>query len=352
MKIKKYTIIIKSLIVFLFLSFFFIPNFSSALTLSPPRVEFEADPGTSVLGKIKLINDEGQDKILYSSFENFEAKGETGTPSFIESTEDLAGWITTDKKIILKAGEETVINYYINIPTEAEAGGHFAAIFWNTSPPENTQIAVGAKIGMLILLRVSGDIREEGGILEFSTKNNQKFYNSLPVDFYYRFQNSGADRAKPNGEIKIKNIFGLVSERINANPVDGNVLPQSIRRFETSWGNFKNEKIINSEESENFVVQFLNNVKNQWSNFAFGKYKANLNITYGSQNIPASAYVNFWVVPWHLLLVIILILVILILLSRRQISKYNKWIVQKAIQNIESSQPEDMEKIENNKLEI
>jgi hypothetical protein len=333
MNIKKYKKIILGLA---FIFIFSFPLFSYALTISPPRVEIEADPGTSISGSMRLVNGEEVDRTFYSSFENFEAKGETGVPSFTQSKEDLAGWINTESEINIKANEETIVNYYIDVPKDAEAGGHFAAIFWNTTPPNDAQIAVGAKVGMLILLRVSGDFEEKGGILEFNTKNKQKFYTSLPVNFYYRFQNNGADRAKPKGDIKIKNILGLTREKVNANPVDGNILPSSIRKFEVTWGN--NENLFKSEIDDSFFAKFFNNVKREWHGFAFGRYKAKLGIVYGSSDIPASASTVFWVFPWHLLLIIVIGLTGLILLGRRELAKYNKWVVSRAMKNLKSAQ--------------
>jgi len=331
-KDKKISIGLLLLASFLFL----LPLTSHALTISPPRVELEADPGVTISGKMKLINGEESDQTFYSSFENFEAKGETGVPSFIESKEDLAGWMSTNSQITVKKGEEVVIDYSITVPKNAEPGGHFAAIFWNTTPPQNSQIAVGAKIGMLVLLKVSGPIKEGGGILEFSTKNNQKFFTSLPVNFFYRFQNSGADRAKPKGEIKIKNILGITSNKVDANPVEGNILPNSIRRFEMTWEN--SDKNYISQAEDGFILKFFNNVKQEWHNFAFGRYKADLNIVYGSQNIPAFSSVALWVFPWHLLLITLIIVIAIVLLGRREISKYNKWVVSSAIKNFKSAQ--------------
>lgn len=336
MEIKKIKKVIQFFILITVSLLFFLAPFPiKALTLSPPRVELEGDPGTTIAGRIKLINEQ-EDKTFYSSFENFEAKGETGTPSFVQSKEDLAGWISTNSQITIKKGEEMTIPFSINIPKNAEPGGHFAAIFWNTTPPENTQIAIGAKIGTLVLLRVSGDIKEEGGVLEFAPKEHQTFYTSLPVEFFYRFQNSGADRAKPKGEIRMKNILEITSSKLNANPSEGNVLPHSTRRFSVVWGEEK-EHLYPNAIDDGFLQKFWNGVKREWHNFALGRFSANLDVVYGSQNIPVSAKTVVWVLPWHLLLLIVIIIVIIVLLGRREVLKYNEWVVKNAMKHIKNA---------------
>jgi hypothetical protein len=342
MKIEKAILFISFITATLLL--FLIPAQTNALTLSPPRIELEGDPGTTITGKIKLINEQKEDKTFYSSFGNFEAKGETGTPSFVENGEDLAGWISTETKVSIKQGEEVIVPFSISIPKNAEPGGHFAGIFWGTIPPQNAQLSIGAKVTSLVLLRVSGDIKEGGGILEFDTKNKQKLFTSLPVEFYYRFQNTGDDRAKPIGEIKMKNILGFTSKKLDANISEGNVLPHSTRRFSVIWGD--EEHLYPNEVDDGFIQKYWNGVKREWHNFALGRYSAKLNFIYGSQNTSVFAKTTLWVLPWHLLLLILIILLIVILLGRREVLKYNEWVVKNAMKHIKNAH-ETIKKIGN-----
>ncbi|MCK5591557.1 MAG: hypothetical protein KAI72_06345, partial [Candidatus Pacebacteria bacterium] len=232
-------------------------SFACALTISPARVELNGNPGQTVTGEYVLINDQEKTKTFYSSFENFEAQGETGSPNFVGGTEGLATWINSSSEIVLGPKETKKLMYSITIPANADPGGHFAAIFWGTSKPQTSagggDVSVGAKLGLVMLLRVSGDVPEGGGVLSFETldeqkleeeeTSEQKLFIMLPVDFNYRFQNSGGDRIKPKGTITIKNIFGMTSEVLNANPSEGNVLPSSIRKFKLSWNGGDGKKV-------------------------------------------------------------------------------------------------------------
>src|SRR3989338_1288867 len=164
------------------LLFWFLPFSARALTVSPPKIELTGDPGKTISGSFLLINEQEETKKFYTTFENFEAQGETGTPKFTAAVSGLGSWISAASTVTLKSGEQKEIPFTIAIPTNAEPGGHFAGIFLGTSPPElegGGQVSVGAKVGVLILLRVSGAMKEGVNLLAF--KPVRRFVSSLPA---------------------------------------------------------------------------------------------------------------------------------------------------------------------------
>ncbi len=304
----------------------FISNTANALTISPPRFEINADPGEVVNHDILITNESDTDEIYYVSYSNFEAQGETGTPTFVNATEGLGTWISTNESIRIPAQKSELVNLKISVPKNADPGGYFAAVFWGTSPENGEGVSIGAKTGALVLLTVNGDISEQGGILEFATKNKQNFYTSLPVTFYYRFQNSGDNRIKPEGDIVMKNMIGLTSAKVPGNPVDGNILPKSIRKFETTWqGKDGAIEVLDKDKGG-----FFDNVKREWRNFAFGHYKAELTLAYGVKNEVSTATYSLWVFPWHLTLFVIVLAIIIFIVGRWLIRRYNKWVISQA----------------------
>jgi len=251
---------------------------AEALTVSPARLEVEGMPGVRVDAEFTVINEEAQSRTFYLSSENFEAQGETGAPNFVPGTEGLASWIDVMPQVTLAPREARTIPFAVNIPAGAEPGGNFAAVFLSTSAPvvegeEGSQVSVGAKIGVLVLLRVLGDVREGGGLIEFDTADKQHMFSALPVNFYYRFQNTGADRVRPEGTLKIKNMLGMTAAELDANPTEGNVLPSSIRRFELSWGG--------DAARATTTPGFFGAAAYQLKHFAFGRYAAQLDFAYG-----------------------------------------------------------------------
>ncbi len=295
---------------------------TQALTISPARVELSGDPGTTISADFTLINEQNTTQTFYASAQNFEAQGESGTPSFSNAKEGLASWVQVEEKVTLKPGERVKIPYTITVPKDADAGGHFAAIFLSTVEPDNTaaSLAVGAKVGMLILLRVSGDIKEGGGLLSFGLKEGGHFSTTLPINFVYRFNNSGNDRANPVGTISVRNMVGLESANLNANPSVGNILPGSTRRFDITWG---------TEASLPDSASFFNHVSYEARNFAFGIYFAAVNLTFNSSSTASSSLI-FFVFPWHLVLVVLVIALIAFIILKRGVKRYNRYIIKQA----------------------
>ncbi len=318
-------VVVLSLIFFVVISA--IP--ASAMTVSPVRIELSGDPGHIIQSSFKITNDEQETKKLYTVFENFEALGETGTPHFTKAKEGLATWLRAPSEIEITAGETKTVDFSVEIPAVTEPGGYFAAIFLSSVPPASTpgEVAIGSRIGSLVLFRVNGDIKTGGSLLEFATKDKKKVYSALPINFYYRFNNTGADRVLPKGSLTIKNTIGLSSAIIDVNPSQGNVLPDSIRRFEIWWRSKHDTEAVPKFPPEN--QSFIESVKYQWNNFAFGHYSARLAIDYGNAD-PAKATFSLWVFPWQLLLVELIILLLLFIILRFGLRRYNKWIIKRA----------------------
>ena len=299
-----------------------------ALTVSPARFEITGDPGTTLAGEIEVFNEQEGTRTFFTSYENFEPSGDSGAPHFIGAKDGLATWIRSDNKVVLESGVRVKVPYSITIPKNAEPGGHFAAIFFGSQEPGaegGGQVSVGGKIGVLVLLRVSGDVAEGGGLLEFIAKEKQRFFSTLPVAFTYRINNTGGDRVVPHGEVTIKNTIRITSAKLLANENEGSVLPSSARKFEVIWGS------ESSPPLEEKRVGFFDMAGKQLKDFHLGWYTANLNLVWGDDTSQtASAAYSFFIIPWQLLLIIFVIGAALWFAGRIGLRKYNRHIIAQA----------------------
>lgn len=288
-----------------------------ALTISPVRVEVQGDPGQTLRGELEILNEQAASKQFYSSFENFEPAGDTGSPHFVGGDSGLATWMNTESYIEIRPNEKKNVSYTITIPKDAEPGGYFSAIFWGGQDPSALQageVSIGGKLGVLILLRVNGEIAEGAGISEFKADGPSRFHTALPITFSYRFTNSGGDRVVPLGNITIKNTFRGETQALKANALEGNVLPGSTRKFSSVW-----EQKGEYDADGNFFMQVAHQIRNPH----FGIYTADIDIVYGATNQPASGSYTFFMIPWQLLLVTMSVLSVTVLAVR----KYNAWII-------------------------
>lgn len=292
---------------------------ASALTISPVKVEVTGEAGQTLRGELELLNEQQGTKVFYSSFENFEPSGDTGSPKFVGGATGLATWLQTEPSVTVATGETVKVPYTITIPADAEAGGYFAAIFWGEQDPTVAaagEVAIGGKLGVLILLRVAGDIVENAGISEFVIQDGSRIQTGTPISFTYRFSNSGGDRVVPLGDITISNMFGGETAAISANSTEGSVLPNSARRFQAVWG----------DSTSTSTSGFLAAVKAQARDFHFGLYTANMAVVYGATNQTATSQLMFVIFPWQLLLVVVIGLLLALFLLKR----YNAWIISKS----------------------
>lgn len=277
-------------------------NGAHALTVSPAILEVDGDPGVTLSGEVTLFNETDIEQTYYVSFENFEPSDDTGTPNFVGAESGLATWYTASEEVTLRSKERILFPYTISIPTDVEAGGYFAAMFFGTEPPQDDgNIAIGGRIGILTLLRVNGDIPESGGIIGYGTKDGQFFYDVPPVEFEYRMSNDGGDRVVPRGTIEITNIFGVTVAEVDVNDIKGNVLPGSARKFTPVW---------TAGYTDN-ALSFFGKARAQLENFHFGYYTADAEISWGFTNQSSNESTSFIIVPWQLLILLFFGLAIL-----------------------------------------
>ncbi|MBU1032663.1 DUF916 domain-containing protein [Patescibacteria group bacterium] len=292
-----------------------------AITVSPVIVDLEIDPGKSTQGSLHITNSTEKTATYYLNVQNFVAQGEEGHQDFLPEGElfGLASWITPEtESVTLEPNESGDFRYVVNVPQDAEPGGHYAAVFFSTRPAsaeEGSSVGVGAKTGILFLLRVAGDIIEDARVESFTTTGG--WHNRLPVYLTLRVKNLGNVHIRPEGDIIVRSMFGSIADKIPANSRRAAVLPDSIRRVEAAWA-----KTFDMEQGG-----FFTELKNEWNNFALGRYTAELDARYGVTKQPLSAQVTFWVIPWRVLSIVVLLLVVLLFLLKG----YNKMVVRSAL---------------------
>ncbi len=299
---------------------------AAALTISPTKIEVASDPGQTVMGEIELYNEQSDTKTFYTTFENFEPRGETGAPYFVGGGTGLASWLGAQGSVDIAPGDRITMPYSITIPADAAPGGYFAAIFFGNQPgmteTGSAEVSVGGKVGTLVLLRVNGAVSESGGVLDFSTTD---FLTAgVPVTFEYRFNNTGGDRVVPRGEVQVKNMFGMDVATINANASEGSVLPNSIRKISVAYG-----PTLPEPKEGATKLSFFDLAKHQFSNFHLGLYSASLTLSWGETNQTSETVTRFLIIPWQLLTLVGIALVVLHFLFRQ----YNRFIIARARHN-------------------
>lgn len=287
-------------------------NAADGLQISPALIEVNGEAGKSYTIEIRVTNVTSSELIFDSAINDFAAKDESGTPSVnldesLPSAASIRSWVSVIDSFTLKARESKTISASLSIPVNAEPGGHYGVIRFSGRAPaiEGSGVGLAASAGSLVLVRVDGTVDEKLNLLSFKTAQNNTwsgFFKYGPVDFEMRFENKGNVHVKPIGQIEIRDIFGNKVETLAVNPDKGNVLPLSIRKFQST-------------------------LDRQWM---FGRYTADLSIAYGTTGQAIVESVSFWVIPYRLIVGSLIVLATLIFVFRTVIKRYNSYIIKRA----------------------
>jgi hypothetical protein len=302
--------------IFLFFAgFILLAPSARAISVSPAIVELTLKKGTSETGSVSIQNTEDETVSYGVSFSNFVAKGEEGQQDFVETNvvfQDL-DWITPQSDTVTLGPKQKIdFSYKIRAPKDARPGGHYVAMFLSKKTDDSTSgisAKVSSRIGILFFIRINGEVKENLKVESFRLVQGSDGLHRLPVVFEARFQNLGNVHVTPQGDIVIRNIFGRVSAIIQLNPKGSRVLTNSVRRVESQW---KKEDAYDGRPT----FGWFGELKNEWRNFAFGRYTAEMKGYYGESGSPLSGTIRFWIVPWHLLTASALLIAAVLILIR------------------------------------
>ena len=287
-------------------------NAAQGIEISPALVELNGAAGGTYVINLSVTNVTSTDLFYTVSVDDFTAKDETGTPqilldSTLPESASIRSWVSSPTGFILQSRESRTVPVQVVIPANAEPGGHYGVVRFSGQAPEveDTGVGLSASAGTLLLVRVDGDINEQARILEFfsSTDGNRTpFFESSPVGFVTRVQNEGNIHVKPVGSIEIKDAFGSIVATIPLNEEKSNVLPDSVRRFDSQFD----------------------------GGWMFGFYTANLTLGYGTTGQALTSSTTFWVIPYRLILAILFVAVTLGFILTRLVKVYNRRIIENA----------------------
>ncbi len=315
---------------------------TQAVSISPPVIEIEADPGNSIERSIEINNETNEERVYTIGVKKFEMIGEEGKQKFMPVSEEgdfgLTSWIKyAENKITVPSKSTGKLKFTINVPLDADPGGHYASIYFNTgkanlSESTNSAVGVEAQVNSLVLLRVSGEVIEKAELESFEMDGGKTLLYRLPANFVLRLKNSGNIHIKPKGNIEIKNLFGKRVSLIDANPIKSRVLPKSIRKIETQWGaDYQSGQGLSTSLRAN-AANFIRELKYEYNNYAFGRYTAKMDVVYGKGNGNLlTREISFWVFPWKIIIVALAIAVSGLIIFIKSIKKYNNWIISQAM---------------------
>ena len=270
----------------------------SVITAIPPRLLLQGKPGETITAQLKVRNDSEEAQNYSVAVEDFIVYDKQGTPIPVANSAgnrwSLASWVLAPDMIPVDTKTTQVVNIKIKVPLTALPGGHYAMLTYmpnaDVKPGQmkKTAAIIGQRVGTLIYFTVSGPVTEKLNILKFSVP---QFSEQGPVDFSGTLESLSDIHITPKGNITISDPL---NSKVATVPVDaGSIFPETEREFISSW----NQK------------------------WGWGKYRADLNLAYGTTGAVATATIFFWLFPIRLviysLVAIISVLTVIVLLNKR-----------------------------------
>lgn len=286
------------------------PQSGQALEISPTVQELAVDPGRVITENIQVHNISRSNQVVSAEVDDFTPNGETGFPKIELNTDgsgpySLKRWAVLPGKVTLVPREQKVLTVKFTVPSTATPGSHYGILRFTATPPElqGQGVSISTSVGVLEILRVSGQVKEQLNIVEFSMNkqgHTGTFFESAPFNFSERLSNVGNADEQPEGGIDIYDTFGRKTAFVPINQPPHLVLPGSVRRFDQTL------------DYQTIGTKHL-----------IGRYTAKLHLTYGKNKQVINDTLVFWVFPYKLVIAFLILAIIVVLLARWFFKRFN-----------------------------
>lgn len=323
-------------------------DFKPKIGVFPHTFELEVNRGQVIENKIKVLNQSEIAIPMAVRITNFTAAEETGQMLFDETSQDISiasrKWIKIENpNFILESGETEEVRFSIEVPENAEPGGHYITVLFEPKLPsfyfKEGGIRTVPVIGVIFLLSVEVEglfrLGQSLTIVEFNIPENlhlKKMENFVAgfgglftevlaaekqefsvvenshMGFLLRIKNDDIYHIKPQGKLLIlANNNKIVGE---VEIPKTTILPGKTRQFPVEFEPKLSQKL------EKYLPAAISNFISQ--NLFWGKYKAQLTLTTNNDIIKKD--IDFWVFPWKFGLStgFVLCLILLIVVKYRQ----------------------------------
>ena len=290
------------------------------ITTSPVSSVLHVTPGKTVTTTLSVQNNMSKPIDIELQLQTFKPYGKNGRAR-IEPPKpgsDFVNWVHfSQTSFTAQPGVWQKLQMTISPPTTAALDYYYAVLVKPavTTATGKTNTLKGYNAILILLSVDSPNAKPQITVTKFSSLHG--LYEYLPASFDITAENTGNVFLAPSGDIYISkhSDFSHTIDTIPVNTAQGNVIPDSSRIFSAQWVNgfpLFAPKTVGGQpitDKSGTTIQHLQWDFTQANKFRFGKYYAKMVFVYnnGQRDVPISAVVSFWVIPWKLGIIVLLV---------------------------------------------
>jgi len=267
------------------------PELRGDFVLEPAKIEIFADPGHVSTTDMRITNRTEKDILFRVSVEDTKGSDNPENPIELLGSEkgpySLKDYITPEiETFTLRSGEQITLPVTVSIPADAEAGGLYGSVLFESGSAGDTASSGSrtiSRLGALLFVRVNGEVTEIGALEDFRVSGGSPIlFTEDLIGFEMLYRNSGSVHVNPYGMITVRNIFGMTVAEIEVPPYYA--MPESLRYRKVTWEHGP----------------------------LFGYYVATLEQNRGYDDIVDTQRVSFAVLPWKESLIVVVGILVLV----------------------------------------
>jgi len=246
--------------------------------LEPAKLEISLNPGDSTTKTINILNRTDKQLEFKVEVEDFTGSQDPNQTVILKGEErgsySLKDYLTPEINIFsLKPKQKMILPITVSIPFGTPPGGLYGSVLISSQATlgnEGTGAVIISRLGALFFVNVVGEVTKNGELISFS-----KVESKDEIGFELLWANTGNVYLNPHGHIRIFNLFGVQVDEIEIPAYF--TMPDSVRYREVDWG------------GDNL----------------FGRYKAEISLNRGYDNLVDELALTFWVLSTKLLFTIL-----------------------------------------------
>lgn len=300
------------------------------IVLSPAISRLDLLPGKTITGELVVYNAFEEGRTVTLSTKILDLFQQNGAPIIIPEDKPMKGlsqysmrsWISvSESRFTLKHGEKKTIKYFVKVPLNPLPGGKYSTVVFHLESSENpsdgSKVALNEDLGHVIIGKIPGTEVKESDIESF-TVNKPYFFNwpNEDIQFNLVVKNNGNIDLLPSGDIFVHQ--GDITKSAANFPINDKeqvIFPETSREYVINWPK-KTELISFDKGGININLDYLR----------FGKYTATAKIGHDSGNVRVvtEKTVEFWILPWYIILCILLAAAVFVGIIVRKLTKWQK----------------------------